>query len=161
MKKGFTLIELLVVVLIIGILAAIAVPQYRKAVLRSRSAQAIIMSKALLDAQKVYYMANGIYTDKIEDLGLGLVHSSVGESHALIPYGSCTLSPLNAKDKRVYCTIGETLSYQRFLEVDKIMCCSYPETNYIADSICKAETGVTTWFNGCEENRVCRCYKTP
>lgn len=49
--KGFTLLEMLVVVLIIGILASVAMPQYQRAVERSRAVEAITISRAIIAAQ--------------------------------------------------------------------------------------------------------------
>ena len=85
MNKGFTLIELLVVVLIIGILSAVALPQYETAVLKARFSEVQILQKTVQDALDRYYMANGVYTDKIENLdvqlpdGVGVGQSDKGE----------------------------------------------------------------------------------
>ena len=68
-RQGFTLIELLVVVLIIGILASIAVPQYTKAVEKARITEAAINLRAIADANQRYFMANGKYAG-IGDLEL-------------------------------------------------------------------------------------------
>jgi len=58
MKKGFTLIELLAVVLMISVLTAIAVPQYRSSINRSRSTEAKQMLPAIYDATERWMLEN-------------------------------------------------------------------------------------------------------
>lgn len=66
--KAFTLIELLVVVLIIGILAAVAVPQYQLAVHKSKITTLLPLMKSIKDAQEMYYLENGTYASPLADL---------------------------------------------------------------------------------------------
>lgn len=75
---GFTLIELLVVVLIIGILAAVALPQYQRAVAKARFADILIRIKALADAQERYFLANGAYSNDYLDLDVQVVVKDTG-----------------------------------------------------------------------------------
>ncbi|WP_428897851.1 prepilin-type N-terminal cleavage/methylation domain-containing protein [Parelusimicrobium proximum] len=78
MKRGFTLIELLVVVLIIAILAAVALPQYTKAVEKSRATEAMLMVKSLFGAQNRYYLQNDEYTNVMTALDVSIPCNSTG-----------------------------------------------------------------------------------
>ncbi|WP_424245500.1 prepilin-type N-terminal cleavage/methylation domain-containing protein [Elusimicrobium posterum] len=90
--KGFTLIELLVVVLIIGILASIALPQYTKAVEKSRAAEAIQLAGAIEGAYHRHFMQygnNGVYGEAIrEELDLDFPTSTQNYDVSIFSWGA-------------------------------------------------------------------------
>ncbi len=97
--KGFTLIELLVVVLIIGILASVALPQYEKSVMKSRYATLMAMTNALADAEETYYLANGEYTQDFEALSVEPSGCTLSDDKTTCTYswGKCTLDKHNER----------------------------------------------------------------
>ncbi|MEA3307620.1 MAG: prepilin-type N-terminal cleavage/methylation domain-containing protein [Elusimicrobiota bacterium] len=97
-KKGFTLIELLVVVLIIGILASIAIPQYFKVVEKSRVSEAMSTIAAIKSAQERYLARGGAYTSNFTQLDIqypGMTASNITVKFysVAIAAGNCASGP--------------------------------------------------------------------
>ena len=97
-NKAFTLVELLVVVLIIGILAAIAVPQYQKATLKSKTQRARFLLNTLNEAEEAFYLTTGNYADNINKLDVS-VDSEKAFEHSNTPQG------LSESDYKYTCNV--------------------------------------------------------
>ena len=158
-KKAFTLVELLVVVLIIGILAAIAVPQYQKAVYKSRYAQLKFLLQGLFNAEQAYFLANNEFTDDYSKLDVTLPAGGTHQDHITAAnrfdydWGWCQLSTTGYLD--LYCVSKDRMEMEYVCNSDNSACskrCAYRDSkdglSDIRDQICQQETGKSAPENG-------------
>ncbi|MBR2082263.1 MAG: prepilin-type N-terminal cleavage/methylation domain-containing protein [Elusimicrobiaceae bacterium] len=138
-KQAFTLIEILVVVLIIGILAAVAVPQYRIAVAKTRYTELMAVVDALSKAEEIYYLANGKYTDNMEELDIS-VNNSVDIKLYIGENGEAAVTGL--KDSMMYVVyLQHYTGWRETYYRGKHFCRSYDITDEISKKVCKALSG--------------------
>ena len=96
-EKGFTLIELMIVVVIIGILAALAIPRFMQATTKSKQSEAKQLLKQVYTMQRTYRQANNTYGDDGVTAAAGASFPQIGvEIMATAIYSYSMVAALNS-----------------------------------------------------------------
>ena len=94
-ESGFTLLELLIVVIIVGILAGVALPQFSNMTRRARQSEAQNMLGSILTAEALYYNENGVFTNTMARLLVDLPAESANEHwNYAVTAGDNTVGPV-------------------------------------------------------------------
>ena len=142
--RGFTLIELLVVVLIIGILAAIALPRYQVSVYKTQFSNMRTVATSYVRAAKVYKMETGAWPERFDVLSV----QEPGGSELYTPTGSTC-----ASNSQMYCCVNVAVSGHQ----GNSIVCGHP--NYLfgyqyefdsSSERCAAKQGNTIANNMCK-----------
>jgi len=148
-SKGFTLIELLVVILIIGVLAAIALPKYQLAMDKAKYSQAMTLLASINSSQNRYKLANTSATYNFRELDIDLPPSgkidSTGQRYT-DTWGGCSLH--NTGYGQCNINLGATSGVWYFLRWDgpyfssnNRECWVYPKDDKRGNRLCQALTG--------------------
>jgi prepilin-type N-terminal cleavage/methylation domain-containing protein len=134
LSMGFTLIELLVVVLIIGILAAIAIPQYQKAVEKSKAMQGLLLLKKIQPHYDIFYLTNSRYPSSIADLSDININNTNGFA---IDFTTTRFSVNKdgTRDKYLFFYVSKNHGPDNYIYRDKFLCDAVPEYEYVCKSL--------------------------
>ncbi|WP_428050195.1 type IV pilin protein [Candidatus Avelusimicrobium caledoniensis] len=157
-KQGFTLMEMLATILIIGVLAAIAVPEYKTAVLNSRLSTVMSNVKTIANSLELYHLSMNGYPDNgLSNLDIGINGCTVSDGAYTCAKGTVYSFGISPTEKPVGGFLGnkQGLAYIQYLKEEPTFTkrnqreCWADSANELANRVCLnlegVQQGTATW----------------